>query len=317
MGWVLAKKNFFGKIIVDSLIHLPLVIPPIGIGYILLIIFGKNSFLGNFLFENFNINLSFSWIGAALACSIMSFPLMVRPIRVLMEAQDKKLDEAARTLGASELKIFLSITLPLAYPGILAGLVKSLKTGIGCKVETSLMEALLDFQFEVLTTYLNDGNRKPVRSSYNNAHAYLSAPYGIYKTKDGFIAIAMTPVPALGKLLKLKTIESYTDQKEWFTKRDEIKKLIGDWLIKEKSRFWLDILQPADIWCSEVLEWDQMMKNEGFKIIDMLQRITRSDGLDIETLRCPIRIDNQIFKSDKAAPIVGQDNESIIKEFSL
>ena len=131
MGWVLAKKNFFGKIIVDSLIHLPLVIPPIGIGYILLIIFGKNSFLGNFLFENFNINLSVSWIGAALACSIMSFPLMVRPIRVLMEAQDKKLDEAARTLGASELKIFLSITLPLAYPGILAGLVLSFARSIG------------------------------------------------------------------------------------------------------------------------------------------------------------------------------------------
>ena len=131
MGWVLAKKNFFGKIIVDSLIHLPLVIPPIGIGYILLIIFGKNSFLGNFLFENFNISLSFSWIGAALACSIMSFPLMVRPIRVLMEAQDKKLDDAARTLGASELKIFLSITLPLAYPGILAGLVLSFARSIG------------------------------------------------------------------------------------------------------------------------------------------------------------------------------------------
>ena len=131
IGWVLAKKNFFGKTIVDSLIHLPLVIPPIGIGYILLIIFGKNSFLGNFLFENFNINLSFSWIGAALACSIMSFPLMVRPIRVLMEAQDKKLDEAARTLGASELKIFLSITLPLAYPGILAGLVLSFARSIG------------------------------------------------------------------------------------------------------------------------------------------------------------------------------------------
>ena len=131
MGWVLAKKNLFGKIIVDSLIHLPLVIPPIGIGYILLIIFGKNSFLGNFLFENFNISLSFSLIGAALACSIMSFPLMVRPIRVLMEAQDKKLDEAARTLGASELKIFLSITLPLAYPGILAGLVLSFARSIG------------------------------------------------------------------------------------------------------------------------------------------------------------------------------------------
>ena len=90
--------------------------------------------------------------------------------------------------------------------GILSALIKSLKTGEGSLVETSLMEALLDFQFEVLTTYLNDGNRKPVRSSYNNAHAYLSAPYGIYKTKDSFIAIAMTPVPALGELLGLKLL---------------------------------------------------------------------------------------------------------------
>lgn len=131
IGWILAKKSFFGKTILDSIVHLPLVIPPIGVGYILLIMFGKNGTIGSFLFENFNINLSFSWVGAAIACSVMSFPLMVRPIRVLMEAQDKRIDEAARTLGASELKIFLSITLPLAYPGILAGLVLSFARSIG------------------------------------------------------------------------------------------------------------------------------------------------------------------------------------------
>jgi len=131
IGWLLAKKNFFGKTILDSLVHLPLVIPPIGIGYILLIMLGKNSYLGGFLFENFNINLSFSWIGASLACAIMSFPLMVRPIRVLMEAQDSKIDNAARSLGSSEFKIFFTITLPLAYPGILAGLVLSFARSIG------------------------------------------------------------------------------------------------------------------------------------------------------------------------------------------
>ena len=131
VGWILAKKSFFVKTILDSIVHLPLVIPPIGVGYILLIMFGKNGLIGSFLFENFNINLSFSWVGAAIACSVMSFPLMVRPIRVLMEAQDKRIDEAARTLGASELKIFLSITLPLAYPGILAGLVLSFARSIG------------------------------------------------------------------------------------------------------------------------------------------------------------------------------------------
>ncbi len=201
--------------------------------------------------------------------------------------------------------------------GILSALIKSMKKGVGSYVETSLMEALLDFQFEVLTTYLNDGNRKPVRSSYNNAHAYLSAPYGIYKTSDGYIAIAMTPVPKLGELLGLVPIQKYTDQKEWFSKRDEIKKLIGDWLINQTTQHWLKILQPADIWCAEVLEWDDMIKDEGFKVLDMIQRIKRFDGLDIETLRCPIRFNNEVFKSEKAAPVIGQHTQQISEEFSL
>ena len=201
--------------------------------------------------------------------------------------------------------------------GILAALFKSLKTGEGSLVETSLIEATLDFQFEVLTTYLNDGNRKPKRSSYNNAHAYLSAPYGIYKTKDSYIAIAMTSVPNLGKLLGLETIIKYDDQKDWFVKRDEIKKLIGDWLINKNTQEWLDVLQPADIWCSEVLEWDKLLQDEGFKVLDMIQEIKRPDGLSIQTLRCPIRIDNQISKSSVAAPKIGENTMQISEEFSL
>ena len=108
--------------------------------------------------------------------------------------------------------------------GILSAVIKRFRTNEGSHVETSLVEALLDFQFEVLTTYFNDGNRKPVRSKYNNAHAYLSAPYGIYKTKDGYVAIAMTPLPKLGELLDLDFLKNMNDQKKWFTKRDEIKK---------------------------------------------------------------------------------------------
>ena len=201
--------------------------------------------------------------------------------------------------------------------GILAALFKSLKTGEGSLVETSLIEATLDFQFEVLTTYLNDGNRKPKRSSYNNAHAYLSAPYGIYKTSNGFIAIAMTPIPKLGELLKLDSLKEFTDQKDWFLKRDYIKKMIGDWIITESSQYWLDILEPADIWCAEVLDWQKMLDHEGFKILDMKQHIKRFDGLNIETLRCPITIDNQIFKSEIAAPMIGQHNNKITEEFNL
>ena len=201
--------------------------------------------------------------------------------------------------------------------GILAAVIKRFRTDNGSHVETSLVEALLDFQFEVLTTYFNDGNRKPQRSSYNNAHAYLSAPYGIYKTSNGYIAIAMTPLPQLGELLDLNSIKGLDDQKEWFTKRDEIKKDIGDWIEKQTTEHWLSILEPADIWCAKVLDWDTMVKHEGFKILDMVQRIKRDDGLDIETLRCPIKIDGEIFKSSKAAPKIGNDNNSIMKEFGI
>ena len=201
--------------------------------------------------------------------------------------------------------------------GILAAVIKRFRTDNGSHVETSLVEALLDFQFEVLTTYFNDGNRKPQRSSYNNAHAYLSAPYGIYKTSNGYIAIAMTPLPKLGELLDLNSIKDLHDQKEWFTKRDEIKKDIGDWIEKQTTEHWLSILEPADIWCAKVLDWETMVKHEGFKILDMVQRIKRDDGLDIETLRCPIKIDGEIFKSSKAAPKIGNDNNSIMKEFGI
>ena len=201
--------------------------------------------------------------------------------------------------------------------GILSAVIKRFRTGKGSHVETSLVEALLDFQFEVLTTYFNDGNRKPQRSSYNNAHAYLSAPYGIYKTLNGYIAIAMTPLPQLGELIKLDSIKNLHDQKEWFTKRDDIKKNIGEWIVKESTEHWLSILEPADIWCAKVLDWETMVKHEGFKILDMVQRIQRDDGLDIETLRCPIKIDGEIFKSNKAAPKIGNDNNNIKKEFNI
>ena len=201
--------------------------------------------------------------------------------------------------------------------GLLAAVIKRFRTNMGSHVETSLVEALLDFQFEVLTTYFNDGNRKPQRSSYNNAHAYLSAPYGIYQTINGYIAIAMTPLPQLGELLNLDSIKELHDQKEWFTKRDEIKRSIGDWIEKQTTEHWLSILEPADIWCAEVLDWEKMVKHEGFKILDMVQRIKRDDGLNIETLRCPIKIDGEIFKSDKAAPKIGNDNINIKKEFGI
>ena len=223
-------------------------------------------------------------------------------------------DQAPTPMGLAAADMFAGHFL---VQGLVAAMVKVLKTGVGSHVQTSLMEALLDFQFEVLTTYLNNGKRKPKRSSYNNAHAYLAAPYGIYKTSDSYIAISMTPIPKLGELINLDSIKQYEKPEDAFEKRDEIKKLIGDYIVKETTQHWLDILQPADIWCAEVLEWDKMMENEGFKVLDMLQRIKRFDGLDIETLRCPIRFNDQILKSEVAAPLIGQHTKQISEEFSL
>ncbi len=223
-------------------------------------------------------------------------------------------DQAPTPMGLAAADMFAGHFL---VQGLVAAMVKVLKTGVGSHVQTSLMEALLDFQFEVLTTYLNNGKRKPKRSSYNNAHAYLAAPYGIYKTSDSYIAISMTPIPKLGELINLDSIKQYEKPEDAFEKRDEIKKLIGDYIVKETTQHWLDILQPADIWCAEVLEWDKMMENEGFKVLDMLQRIKRFDGLDIETLRCPIRFNDQVFKSEVADPLIGQHTKQISEEFSL
>ena len=209
-------------------------------------------------------------------------------------------DQAPTPMGLAAADMFAGHFL---VQGLVAAMVKVLKTGVGSHVQTSLMEALLDFQFEVLTTYLNNGKRKPKRSSYNNAHAYLAAPYGIYKTSDSYIAISMTPIPKLGELINLDSIKQYEKPEDAFEKRDEIKKLIGDYIVKETTQHWLDILQPADIWCAEVLEWDKMMENEGFKVLDMLQRIKR--------------FDDEIFKSDVAAPLIGQHTKQISEEFSL
>ncbi|MDP2122608.1 MAG: CaiB/BaiF CoA-transferase family protein, partial [Hoeflea sp.] len=160
--------------------------------------------------------------------------------------------------------------------GILAALVRRGISGKGSHVETSLLEALVDFQFEVLTTYLNDGRRMPKRAGFRSGHAYLSAPYGVYEASDGFLALAMTPIPRLRELLQLEALAPYCDDpKTWFTARDDIKRLIADRIATSTVDEWLAILEPADIWCARVLDWDDLMQSEGFEVLDMLQRVER------------------------------------------
>ena len=131
IGWLLARKEFWGKILVDGIVHLPLVLPPVVTGYLLLISFGRKGPIGAFLADYFDIVFSFRWTGAALSCGIMGFPLLVRPVRLALEAIDRRLEDAAGTLGANPLLVFLTVTLPLALPGIVAGAVLCFARALG------------------------------------------------------------------------------------------------------------------------------------------------------------------------------------------
>ena len=130
-AWLLARKQFPGKALLDGLIVLPLVLPPVVTGYLLLISFGRRGPIGAFLAEHFGIVLPFRWTGAALACGIMAFPLLVRPIRLSFEAIDRKLEDAASTLGANAFWRFVTVTLPLAMPGIIAGSILCFAKALG------------------------------------------------------------------------------------------------------------------------------------------------------------------------------------------
>ena len=201
--------------------------------------------------------------------------------------------------------------------GILACLVRRSITGRGGLVETSLIEALLDFQFEVLTTHMNDGRRPPKRSAYRNAHAYLAAPYGVYDTANGYLALAMTHLPTLASLLDLPALKEMADSTESFRRRDEIKRTIAARLKNHTTEHWLEILDAADIWCAEVLDWPKLFASEAFREIDMVQTLTDGQGIEVLTTRCPIRLDRKVVKSSQLAPGVGQHTEVIQKEFGL
>jgi molybdate transport system permease protein len=128
---LLARGRFWGKSILNGVVHLPLILPPVVTGFILLILFGRRGPIGSFLDHYFGIVFSFRWTGAALACGVMAFPLMVRSIRLSIEAVDRKLEEAAGTLGASPFWVFMTITLPLTLPGIIAGMILSFAKAMG------------------------------------------------------------------------------------------------------------------------------------------------------------------------------------------
>ena len=130
-AWLLARCRFPGQTLFNGLVHLPLVLPPVVVGYLLLVLLGRKGSLGAWLYETFGVSLAFNWKGAAIAAAVMAFPLMVRAMRLSLEAVDRRLESAARTLGARPLDVFMTVTLPLMSPGILAGAILAFARSLG------------------------------------------------------------------------------------------------------------------------------------------------------------------------------------------
>lgn len=201
--------------------------------------------------------------------------------------------------------------------GILAALYQRSISGEGALVQVSMLESILDFQFEVLTCFYNDGRELPVRSTVNNGNAYIQAPYGIYKTLDGYLALAMGNILVLKDLLECPLLGDYTDKADWFTKRDEIKAILALHLAKQTTVKWLNILKPADIWCAKVMDYAALVLEKGYQLLNMELDVKTTNGLSIKTTRCPIRIDGKILTSNIGAPLVGEHNELIEKQFEM
>ena len=201
--------------------------------------------------------------------------------------------------------------------GILAALYQKCISGEGALVQVSMLESILDFQFEGLTCFYNDGNQLPSRSSINNGNSYVAAPYGIYKAADGYIALAMANIVVLGQLLSCDALGNYLDSSTWFSKRDEIKAILAEHLLTQKVDYWLSLLQPADIWCAKVMDYDDLSKEKAYQLLNMEMNVKTSNGLTIKTTRCPIRVDGELLTSEVGAPFLGEHNEIIEKQFNL
>lgn len=199
--------------------------------------------------------------------------------------------------------------------GILAALLKRARTQQSVLVEVSLLESALDMQFEVLTTHFNDGRKLPQRSrTRGGGHAYLSAPYGVYKTADGYLALSMGNVPKIARIIGLGGSE-YQDQTRWFSQRDELLFAFGDALRHKQTDEWVRLLEAEGIWCGPVRDYKAFFSEDGFLQSGMLQEVILQDGTPLQTTRSVFGIDGHYLYSNKPAPKVGQDNEKIVGDY--
>ncbi|WP_258104695.1 CaiB/BaiF CoA-transferase family protein [Marinoscillum sp. MHG1-6] len=200
-----------------------------------------------------------------------------------------------------------------AVQGILAALVHKEQTGEGALLQLSLLESLLDFQFELLTTYYASG-KIPERSKANNGNPLLGAPYGLHRTLDGYIAIAMVNIELLAEVLECDPLKAFT-QSDVFDSRDEIKQTLADHLKIRPSEYWLMKLREKDLWAMEVMDWNQLRESEGYQALEMEMALDAQKSF--VTTRCPIRMDGKKLISRRAAPLLGADTDRIITEFGL
>ncbi|MCS7458595.1 CoA transferase [Paenibacillus doosanensis] len=196
--------------------------------------------------------------------------------------------------------------------GVLAGLFRRSMTGAGCRVEVSLLESILDLQAAELVVYWNGGERLPQRPQTGGAHAWMPAPYGMYPTADGYIALGAGSVEALGKALDCcESLAGCADEASRYERREEINRLIAGRLAAGTTSMWLERLEAAGYPCSSVLTWEQLRREEAFLRLGMTQTVYRGSGAAMRTTRCPIRIDGAVYTSSQGSPRIGEHNESI------
>ncbi|MCR9138643.1 MAG: CoA transferase [Alphaproteobacteria bacterium] len=200
--------------------------------------------------------------------------------------------------------------------GILAALFRRAKRGQGALVEVSLVASAMDLQFEQFTSYLHGSRQQPARSRLNGANVNAAAPYGLFRTNDGFIAIAMTPIAELQAILGLETLGPLSDPAVAFARRDEIKQILQDHLLTGATSHWLSLLEPAGLWCSEVLDWPQLEATGALDALEAVQTVSGPQGQDIHTTTCPIRIDGRALPCDRGAPALGADTQDVIAGLS-
>lgn len=197
--------------------------------------------------------------------------------------------------------------------GILAALLRQARTGRGGLVEVSLLAAAMDLQFEQFTSYLNaEPRQQPARSAMSGANVHAAAPYGLYQTSDGYIAIAMAPIARLADLLSLDRLAPYADTAVAYGKRDEIKAILRDHLRSAPTAHWTNLLEPAGIWCAEVLDWPALERSGALDTLGVVQKI----GGGISTTTCPIRIDGAVLENAVGAPALGADTAQVMASLS-